>query len=267
MAEQFTKYLAIHVGHTRVKIGLFDVDHRATVFNCLKTYSTDIEEEFPWKRIESSTGDCANVISIITGSNRIKSEELLLNWNSRFREPLFLNQNSSIPIKSLVDVPEKVGADRLLNTAAVHKLKRIDSPAIIVDSGTAITVDAVSKEGEFLGGAILPGVLMGARAMHDFTTTLPFIDGQKYLETPPTAIGKNTEDAMASGLYWGHLGAVKELVERIQNELGGNSQIFLTGGATPLLQPFLPEAKVEPYLSLIGSIITAKAMLPASTTK
>ena len=249
--------LAVHVGHTRVKIGLFEFSVNNRLPACRFATSVENGNDFPWTEIEQHATASTPLVSILTGSNQTKMEEILTQWNKHFSPPIILQRNSEIPVKSLVDVPEKVGADRLLNAVAVNVMREPSRPAIIVDSGTAITVDVVDCDGHFLGGAILPGILMGAKALHEFTTTLPIIDGRKFLEQTPTAIGKNTESAMASGLYWGHLGATKELIARITKELEGEPQVFVTGGALPILAPHLPNAVSEPDLTLMGTVLTA----------
>lgn len=256
-------YLAIHTGHTRVKFGLFEMAPGERIPRSLSASQVDNDAAFPWDTILPIHNE-RPVIPVLAGSNRRKSEELRQTWASDLPEPLLLPENSSLPIRIQVDAPEKVGADRLLNAIAVNAITEYSEASIIVDSGTAITVDLVASDGGFLGGAILPGVLMGARALHQFTTTLPLIDGREFITSAPSAIGKNTETAMASGLYWGHLGAVKELIERISLELEVTPRLYITGGAMPILEPYLPNARCEPYLSLWGTTLAAQAILETS---
>ena len=110
-----------------------------------------------------------------------------------------------------------VGIDRLLAAVAANRLRNPKRPAVIVDLGTAITVDLVDAEGVFRGGAILPGIAISARAMHDYTDLLPHIPMAE-LEEPPPALGRATVPAMRSGLYWGAVGAVRELIERLAEQ-------------------------------------------------
>ncbi len=254
-------YLAIHPGHTRVKLGLFELGTDDPFPRCVTSLFVENNENLPWSELDNQVPAPPACRSILTGSNQFLATQILNNWQSSFPAPLTLSENSAIPIRSLVDVPEKVGADRLLNAVAVNGLRKPGHAAVIVDSGTAITVDVVNPAGEFLGGAILPGVLMGARAMSEFTTTLPLIDGKEFLEHVPDALGRNTEAAMASGLYWGHLGAVRELVARISEQFEVPSQLYITGGALPILEPYFPNAICEKNLSLIGSVLTARSIL------
>ncbi len=261
MMNESQCYLAIHTGHTRIKLGLFELSEADSAPRCIVSRHVENDEEFPWKEFEKLVSDPGRCRSILTGSNQQKADLIQNQWSSVFPAPVMLSRNSEIPITSLVDFPERVGADRLLNAVAVNKMRKADHFAIIVDSGTAITVDVVNDDGAFLGGAILPGVLMGARALNEFTTTLPLINGREFLDLVPDPLGSNTEAAMASGLYWGHLGAVKELVIRLSDQIDAPIQLFITGGALPILEPYFPDAVCEKNLSLIGSVLTAKTIM------
>jgi type III pantothenate kinase len=137
----------------------------------------------------------------------------------------------------------------------------------VISSGTATTVDYVSAAGHFCGGAILPGFDLCAKALHEYTELLPLIRMDSVLdsEMSPAELGRNTQAAITSGLYWGHVGAVKELMRRLM--LGGDPHIepliLLTGGAAPLLYPHLPTiVRHEPHLSLQGLAVVARALDP-----
>lgn len=278
MSQQFSYYLSLHVGHTRCKAGLFEMDRKERLPICRASCSFWNDEPFPpttllnWLSPESNRDEepewaadprpsRSTTVAILTGSNPSLVAELRLLWDARLPERVIEISQAQIPVRALVDFPEKVGADRLLNAAAINRLRPAGSPSIIVDTGTAITVDAVSAQGDFLGGAILPGVLMGARALHEFTTTLPHLDGRKFLETAPSALGRNTEAAIASGLYWGHIGAVKELVFRLRREFSPDPIITLTGGAAPLLLSDFPDAIYQEHLTLLGTVLAAEYLL------
>jgi type III pantothenate kinase len=146
-------------------------------------------------------------------------ETLVRDWPDRLPSPRLLTDKRRLPLEIEVDFPERVGIDRLLNAVAANAIRDLSQPAIIVNSGTAVTVDLVGGEGAFLGGAILPGILLSAKALHAETTTLPHVDPWKLLKDEPPVLGKNTEAAIASGLYWGHLGAVRELVGRLMERV------------------------------------------------
>ena len=165
---------------------------------------------------------------------------------------------SDLPLEVSLPEPERVGIDRLLGAVAVNRLRTATRPAIVIDVGSAITVDLISSIGAFLGGAILPGIVMSARAMHNFTDLLPMI-AMDELADPPAALGMSTVGAMRSGLYWGSIGAMKELIARLAESLPSSSaapEIFLTGGAAPLVADFLnSSAKYHAHLVLSGIAI------------
>ena len=130
-----------------------------------------------------------------------------------------------------------------------------DRAAIVVDLGSAITVDVVSPDGAFLGGAILPGIAMSARALHEFTDLLP-LEPMSELAQPPAALGKTTSACLQAGLYWGAIGGVRELIARLGTELA-KPQLFVTGGAGAaaaglLTGPGESPATLVPHLTLAG---------------
>jgi len=148
--------------------------------------------------------------------------------------------------------PQRVGIDRLLAAVAANRVREAGHPAVIVDLGSAITVDLVTAAGAFAGGAILPGIGMASRALAQQTDLLPDI-AMRELREPPAVLGKSTYDAIRSGLFWGALGAVRELVTRLTE--GGDRPpcVLLTGGAAPSVAALLgPDVRYEPHLVLAG---------------
>ncbi|HEX4130468.1 MAG TPA: type III pantothenate kinase [Pirellulales bacterium] len=164
--------------------------------------------------------------------------------------------SSDLDLKVSLPRPDMVGIDRLLGAVAANRLRNAARPAIVVDLGTAITVDLVSPQGAFMGGAILPGIFMSARAMHEFTDLLPFIDMHALAEPPP-ALGTGTVEAMTSGLFWGAVGGVRTLIE-LFSPPSSRPEVFLTGGAAPSVAPLLAaDARHEPNLVLSGIALAA----------
>lgn len=152
---------------------------------------------------------------------------------------------TGVPI--LTDNPKEVGADRIVNAlAAVHLF---GGPCVVVDFGTATTFDAVSAKGEYLGGAIAPGVEVSVEALGRKGAQLRTVE----LGRPRSVIGRNTVEALQSGILYGFAGQVDGIVERMVAELGGNAQVVATGSLAPLL---LQESRFitvhEPWLTLIG---------------
>jgi type III pantothenate kinase len=145
------------------------------------------------------------------------------------------------------DNPTEVGADRIVN--AVAACHRYGSPTCVVDFGTATTFDALSADGEYLGGAIAPGIGIAAEALFQRTAKLPRID----LVRPPAVIGKNTVQSMQSGLLFGYVGLVEGIVARFRAELGPDMKVIATGGLAALIaaETDVIDA-VDPWLTLEG---------------
>jgi type III pantothenate kinase len=161
-----------------------------------------------------------------------------------------------VPLESRVDEPARVGIDRLLAAYAAEQIRERDRGAIVVDLGTAITVDFLDASGAFCGGAILPGIALSARALEEHTDALPRV-ALNHLEHPPTAVGKSTVPAIESGLYWGAVGAVRELISQMSSELDAAPQVFLTGGASAHVAKLLSGGRAYsvrhlPHLVLSG---------------
>jgi type III pantothenate kinase len=144
------------------------------------------------------------------------------------------------------------GIDRLVDAVAVNHLREPGRAAVIVDVGTAITVDLVAADGAFLGGSILPGLQMSARALHEFTDLLPLVDISEF-SNPPLALGTSTEAAMRSGLFWGAVGSIRQLIDELGRDAGEPPQVFLTGGAgATVAQLLASSARYIVHLTLAG---------------
>lgn len=147
------------------------------------------------------------------------------------QEVLLVGRDVPLPIKTDLPQPERIGTDRLC--AAVAAYDRIGTACVVADFGTAITIDCVSDEGVFLGGAIMPGLRMGAQSLHDGTDQLPLVE----LVDPTWVFGKDTRQAIVGGLIVGARGALRELVERYANYLNHWPTVVITGGDAPLICP------------------------------
>lgn len=144
--------------------------------------------------------------------------------------------DTGMPIR--YDNPAEVGADRIVNAIAAYEAfgRAAQLPLIVCDFGTATTLDAVNAQGEYLGGAICPGVTISADALFQRAARLPRIDVRK----PATAIGRTTVAAMESGLFYGYVGMVEGLVRRMTLELGGQAVCVATGGLAAVIAPETP---------------------------
>jgi type III pantothenate kinase len=157
-------------------------------------------------------------------------------------------QALELPIKVLTDEPEQTGIDRVLNVAAAFE--QMGKACVVVDAGTAITVDACNDAGEFLGGAIAPGVRLQFDALHDHTAKLPRVER---LTVPEHPFGNTTEQAILHGVYHGVRGMVKELVETYATELGNWPDLIATGGdAEVLFRNWELVHAIAPDLTLYG---------------
>ena len=163
--------------------------------------------------------------------------------------------NDMLPIEIRVEQPERVGTDRLVAALAAAALRTDAQAVIVIDAGSAITVDLVSADGAFEGGAILPGFEMMAAALAQQTDQLPLIEPSDSTQPPPV-VGKSTVQAIRSGLFWSHIGAVRELVGRISSELEVPPEIFVAGGDAEIIAKFLnASVRVVPNLVFQGILI------------
>lgn len=251
--------LAIDVGNSRVKLGLFECPEsrrHGELPTCVERATLLSREPIPWEllgRWNSERREC--LLPVIAGSNPQGVAQLIAAWPSSLGPPPRTVANTEhFPLTIRVDEPRRVGIDRLLNAIAVNEVRRADRPAVVVDSGTATTVDLVSAEGAFEGGAILPGLALSAKALHEYTALLPLVSVPELGEKTPEPLGRNTRAAIRCGLFWGQLGAVKELIAR---QAPADADIFVTGGGGALLASYLPNAGFEPHLPLQGLVLIA----------
>lgn len=178
-----------------------------------------------------------------------------------FTAPRIL-QTSELPIQLAVAEPTKLGIDRALAAVAVNRVRATDTPAIIVSLGTACTINLVSADGVFQGGAILPGFSMAANALHQGTAALPLVTHES-LSLSENAIGKNTAEAIAAGVFWGMVGAIEKLIAKQSRTCDLQPQLFLTGGDAQLVVEALEASgyriRLMPHLVLSGIAIACEA--------
>ncbi len=250
--------MAVDVGNSRIKFGDFEhpLDEPVPAPQSAFALPHDWTDADLLALLPRSPSEYAWWISSV---NR-PAEARLVEWlrARQVAQPRLL-EPADLPLKVDVALPEAVGMDRLVDAVAANALRARDTGAIIIDFGSAITVDLVTSRGSFAGGSILPGVGTSARALHEFTDMLPLIEVS---EAPP-ALGTCTEEAMRSGLFWGAVGAVRELVSQLIRE-HGEAQVFLTGGGAPPYAAVLAAddqhpAQYVPQLTLSGIALAALA--------
>jgi type III pantothenate kinase len=238
--------LAVDVGNTSVTVGRFHGDELVAVARrpCAEVTGGDLTRLFGLAEVPVEPEDRVALASV-----NPPVAELILEWAKAHcaAEPLVAEVNLPVRIPDGVAERRRVGVDRLLNGLAAYSRAR--SACLAVDAGTAITIDAVSAEGVFLGGIIAPGLRMSARALAGGTAFLPQVD----LVFPADVLARDTVSAIQSGLLWGAAEMIAGLVTRLTARVGGSARVFLTGGDAPLLSGHLPGAiEVVPYLSLDG---------------
>ena len=160
--------------------------------------------------------------------------------------PVVVEPGVKTGVSVLTDNPKEVGADRIVNALAAFT--KYGGPAIVVDFGTATTFDAISEAGEYVGGAIAPGIQISARALYERTARLPRIE----LSAPRSVVGKNTVESLQSGIVFGYSAMVDGMVERLAKELGTPSVIATGGLASIVIEECQSIDHHEPWLTLDG---------------
>lgn len=221
--------IAVDVGNARIKLGWFHDGDAATLPQPEQTLrlagrAVDFTALAAWL---GPLGSAAPMAWYIGSVNRPAATRLI-DWlrQRRPQDRLLLLSAGDLPLEVKLARPDMVGIDRLLDALAANQLRPAGRPAIVIDVGTAITVDMVSAAGAFLGGAILPGIAMSARALHEFTDLLPLVDVSE-LAAPPPALGVSTVSAMRAGLFWGTVGALRQLIDQLADD--AQPQVILTG--------------------------------------
>ncbi len=243
--------LAIDIGNTETTFGVFDGEElRATWHMATDIHRRADEYAALLLNLMRQQGiDTANIKAIVLCS---VVPPLISTFGELFQryfhvKPVVIGAGVKTGVSIRMDNPREVGADRIVNAAAAHHL--YGGPVIVTDLGTATTFDTVSKEGDYLGGAIAPGIMTGAEALSTRTSMLSRVE----LVRPKRAIGTSTIAAMQSGIIFGYVGLIEGIVARIQKELGEKAKVIATGGYASLIAK---ETKVfdevNPALTLIG---------------
>ncbi|MBI4387020.1 MAG: type III pantothenate kinase [Elusimicrobia bacterium] len=255
--------LVLDVGNTHVTVGAFLGERRVGLWR-LATDTKKTSDEYGaalsallggHKRGERATA--AVYGTVVPALSRVIESAVRDYFGLR---ALAVTPSSALGIRLRVEEPAQVGVDRILNALAMRRLYGV--PAVVLDFGTATTFDCVSARGDYLGGAILPGPLLSARALGLHTAQLPVVDIRK----PRRVIGKNTVECIQSGLYFGYLGMVERVLagtlEEMRPGLGGRKvRVFATGGLAPLFARDLPRVeRVIGDLTLQGLRLAYEAL-------
>jgi len=247
--------LAIDIGNTNIVLGVFEGNDLRVSWRLLTLRERTADEVglmvtglFAHEQI-----DLKAITAVVIGSVVPPLTPIMLGMTRRYfgRDALLVDPTSNAGMPILYKNPAEVGADRIANSIAAYETygRTTGRPLIIADLGTATTFDAVTAKGEYLGGVICPGPQIAAEALFQRAARLPRVDVRK----PQTVIGSTTVGAIESGLFYGYLGMVEGLVQRMTVELGGRATCIATGGLAPLIAPETTVfVAVEPDITLHG---------------
>jgi len=266
MAGSKAKLLVIDVGNTNTVLGVFQnsvlcAQWRLTT-NREQTadeYGILIHNLFALDKLPSTDIEGIKIASVVPPLNFVLEQMARKYFKI---DPLFLEPGTRTGMAILVETPQEVGADRIADAVAAYE--KYGGPCIVVDLGTAITFDAISKKGEYLGGVIAPGVGIAAEALFERAAKLPRVE----IRDPHQVIGTNTVTSMQAGLFYGAVAAVDGILDRLCAELGKQTKVIATGGqATLVAGASKYKPPVDPSLTLDGLRIIYERNRPATRHK
>jgi len=252
--------LVFDIGNTNIHVGLWDGQNWVNTWR-MRTVPDKMADEYAVL--------LRNFLGSFEAIDRVAISSVVPALNGTFStvsrqylevDPLIVSHKINLGITLAVEQPEQVGADRIVNSVATHRLYQ--TPAIVVDFGTATTFDVVGADGSYLGGSIAPGIGIARDALVGRTAQLY----QVTLEPPPTPIGRNTTQALQSGLFWGYIGLVEGLVTRLRSTMPGGAQatVIATGGLAPLFRTHTSTIDlIAPLLTLDGLRLLSELNPPA----
>ena len=243
--------LAIDIGNTNLTLGLYDGEQRGPNWR-LATDHARMPDEYGLQFLglleHAKCGeDCLTGIVLASVVPQLTARVVQACQEYLKIDPLVVDTGVKTGIRIRYEDPKAVGADRVADAVAVMKL--YGGPACVIDFGTATTFNAVTADGDYLGGAITAGVNLAAEALYTRAAKLPRMD----LQRPPSVIGRNTVHAMQSGLLFGYVSMVEGMVARFRSELGSDMKVIATGG---LAEVVAKETEIidiiSPWLTLDG---------------
>jgi type III pantothenate kinase len=243
--------LAVDVGNTNVTVALFEgerlvADWRVTSHRerTADEMAVELRQLFNLRGFELDVVSGVVISSVVPNLN-----PALIEASRRYLkcEPVMVGPGVKTGVRIRYENPKDVGADRIANALAAYT--KYGGPVVVIDFGTAVTYDAISAEGDYLGGAIAPGVEISLDALVSNTAMLRRVEAV----APDSVIGRNTVASIQSGLVWGFVAQVEGMVERIVAELGGTAKVIATGGQAGLVAGLTPVIQAtDPLLTLEG---------------
>lgn len=243
--------LALDVGNTNIKFGLFDGDElkhswrmHSDVVMTADDYGINVTSFFNRVGLDLHQVNGIIISSVVPAINYTLEHMCKLYFDV---VPLFVGPGIKTGLNIRYEDAKELGADRIVNSVAAFD--RFGGPLIVMDVGTALTFNVISKNGEFLGGAICPGIRIAMKSLAANTAKLPNVE----LVKPDTAIGKNTQGCIQSGFFYGYVGLVDFMIEKLRNEIGGQAKVVATGGLVNLIaDECKEEMEIDSVLTLTG---------------
>jgi len=240
--------LVIDVGNTNTVVGVYDAERRLAHWRLVTAHQQTVDEYGILVRnlLQFAGIDAARIDAAIISSVVPPLDSTLREMTKRYfhLDPLFVAPGIKTGIRIRYENPQEVGADRIADAVAAYA--RYGGPAIIVDFGTAITCDAISAEGDYLGGIIFPGIGIASGALFQRAARLQPVAFEK----PEKLIGATTASSIQSGLYYGFLAVVDGIIGRLKEELGAGARVIATGGQASLL------ADASEHIELVDEFLT-----------
>lgn len=240
--------LLVDIGNTNTTIGLYDKGIKHVLK--IKTVADGGTDDYSFllnsfiKKHRMRAPEGVAICSVVPKATPLVSTAI----RKVFRiEPLVVSSKIKTGLKFKINNPANLGADRIAAAAGAHKLYKWD--LIVIDFGTATTLCVVTANGEYLGGAIMPGIGISAEALSEKTAKLPYVK----LNAPERAVGRDTKENILAGLVIGHAGAVERIIKEIKKEVGINPKVIATGGMADFISPYIKGIRyVKHFLTLEG---------------
>jgi len=244
--------LVIDIGNTNTSLGVFDGENLVAKWRLTTArertgdeWGVHTRNLFALAGLDFKSIDAIAIASVVPPLNFTLKRMAEVYFRVT---PLFVDHTIETGVPILYQPPSDVGADRIVDAvAAIHKY---GAPCIVVDFGTATTFDAINATGEYLGGVITPGITISSDALFERAAKLPRVE----IKRPEKVIGSATVEAMQSGLYYGYVGLVDDILRRMIDELGGSPRVIATGGLAPLI------AKGSRYVEIVDETLTLEGL-------
>src|SRR5207248_442679 len=244
--------LVIDIGNTNTSLGVFDSEALVTHWRLTTARERTVDEWgvltrnlFALAELNFKSIDAIAIASVVPPLNFTLKRMAEVYFQAT---PLFVDHTIDTGVPILYEPPSDVGADRIVD--AVAAIRKYGAPCIVVDFGTATTFDAINAMGAYLGGVISPGITISSDALFERAAKLPRVE----IKRPEKVIGSATVEAMQSGLYYGYVGLVDDILRRMIAELGGSPRVIATGGLAPLI------AKGSRYVEIVDETLTLEGL-------